>query len=791
MPQNVGFKDGRFLLNGKDFYIYSGEVHYFRIDPKHWDDRLKKAKSLGFNTIATYSPWGWHEIEEGKFDFTGKTHPRRDFVGFVKAVKKAGLYLIARVGPVSNGEMVGEGLPSWLLEDYPEVRAKNFDGTIFEHGKLVSFHHPKFREFVQSWYKKILPIVKKNQFTKGGNIILVQLCNEIGMINWIAAQPDYDESATKVYHTFLEKKYGDVQNLNEAYDSSFPHFQDVHQPDKHDHSILFQRAVDWNRAYQDYFASYFAWLAKEAKSGGIDVPIQANIPHFYDYDTRGRGHYSPMTTMLFKNYTEQTGPVIFGGAYQIRRLDYDNCQDIPFTTEMVRMISDKEVPLVCAEMQTGIMRDYPRLYPTDVELNLKTSMGQGLNGMNCYMLCGGTNPKGLGHFGTYHEWQAPIDSKGNFKAHAVPLAQFGELVSFWGHLISDTKKAVDFTIGFYPPYYETCYVNGEIFQKTFSDRNKLFYDGLVRLVHIAGYNYDCINIESATLEELLKVPALLVYSMDFMAINIQEKLAQYVQKGGVLVLNPYTPYRDLRLHDSNVFLTSLGLELGDVLNERFMMMDGIDSTVHCTIHPFKKGYSSVFAKTQSGKPCGIVKKSGKGKAIILNAGLTHEFDYHIQLMISLLERAGVKKSIFLSNPDLLGTLRVGEKGAFLFLYNYHEVDEETDVVVRLGQNKLVELPKGQYIPARSAMVLPVQFRIDDTLLIEYTTWEILGFGRTNKGYGFNLYGFGPCNLKFKCQRPHDVVLDGQPVSFQYASGYLSLSTEIPEEEAVLEINFKK
>lgn len=789
VSRKAGIKDGRFLLDQKDLFIYSGEIHYFRIDPKHWEDRLGKAKALGFNTIATYTPWGWHEISKGKFDFTGKTHPRRNYLGFVKAVQKAGLYLIARIGPVSNGEMVNEGLPAWLFDQYPEVRAKNVDGTIFEHGKLVSYHHAKYQEFIDKWYAKIFPLVKKNLYTKGGNIILVQLCNEIGMINWIANQPDYDESATNIYRQFLEKSYGSIERVNKNYGTSFPHFEDVHQPDKNEFDIPFLKGVDWNRSYQDYFATYFRSLLKRAKEAGLNVPIQANIPHFYDYDTRGRGHHSPTTTLLFKNYTRESGPVIFGGAYQIRRLDYDNAQDIPFTTEIVRMISHKEVPLVCAEMQTGIMRDYPRLYPTDVELNLKTSLGQGLNGLNCYMLCGGTNPKGLGHFGTYHEWQAPIDSKGHFKPHALPLAQFGDLVATWGRHISQTKKVIDFSFGFYPPYYETCYLSGDVYQKVLSDRNKLFYDGLVRLSHIAGYSYDAVNLEEKSLRDLLKRPVLVVYSMSFMAPNIQKKLVDYVKKGGTLIVNPYTPYQNLNLEDDDTFLKGLGLELDEIVNERFMMMAGRDSTVHCSVHPFKKGYTQIFSKTQSGKPCGIIKKTGKGRAIILNAGLTHEFNYHMTLMDYLLKLAGVRKSIELSNPEILGSLRTDKLGTFLFLFNYHEIDHETNVELRLPQGRTLKLPSNLLLPARTAQVLPLEFQIDPTMTVQYTTWEILGYEKKKRCWIFNLYGFGPLEIKLKTRSPKTVLMDGQPVPFHYRNAHLSIFTEGVEEETVLEIKY--
>lgn len=42
-----------FYLNGQPFRIFSGAVHYFRIVPEYWEDRLRKLKACGLNTVET------------------------------------------------------------------------------------------------------------------------------------------------------------------------------------------------------------------------------------------------------------------------------------------------------------------------------------------------------------------------------------------------------------------------------------------------------------------------------------------------------------------------------------------------------------------------------------------------------------------------------------------------------------------------------------------------------------------------------------------------------------------
>ena len=40
-----------FKLNGKKFRIFSGSLHYFRVHPDHWRDRLRKFRAAGLNAI--------------------------------------------------------------------------------------------------------------------------------------------------------------------------------------------------------------------------------------------------------------------------------------------------------------------------------------------------------------------------------------------------------------------------------------------------------------------------------------------------------------------------------------------------------------------------------------------------------------------------------------------------------------------------------------------------------------------------------------------------------------------
>ena len=49
------YKRQQFYLDGEKFHIYAGAIHYFRTVPEYWEDRLRKLKLAGFNTVETLS----------------------------------------------------------------------------------------------------------------------------------------------------------------------------------------------------------------------------------------------------------------------------------------------------------------------------------------------------------------------------------------------------------------------------------------------------------------------------------------------------------------------------------------------------------------------------------------------------------------------------------------------------------------------------------------------------------------------------------------------------------------
>ncbi len=150
-----------FYLDGDKVKIISGGMHYFRIVPEYWRDRLEKLKNLGCNTVETYIPWNLHEKEKGQFCFTGIL----DIVRYVKTAQELGLMVILRPSPYICAEWEFGGLPYWLLK---------------EEGMRLRCMYPPYLNHVKEYYEKLFEVIAPLQITRGGPVIMMQVENEYG-----------------------------------------------------------------------------------------------------------------------------------------------------------------------------------------------------------------------------------------------------------------------------------------------------------------------------------------------------------------------------------------------------------------------------------------------------------------------------------------------------------------------------------------------------------------------------------------------------------------------------------
>ena len=155
----IGEED--FLLDDEPMRILSGALHYFRVHPDLWADRIAKARQMGLNTIETYVAWNAHSPRRGEFDTSG----RLDLGRFLDTVAEHGMHAIVRPGPYICAEWDNGGLPAWLFQ---------------QPGAGIRSSEPTYLAAVEEYYEHLAPILVPRQIDRGGPIVMVQVENEYG-----------------------------------------------------------------------------------------------------------------------------------------------------------------------------------------------------------------------------------------------------------------------------------------------------------------------------------------------------------------------------------------------------------------------------------------------------------------------------------------------------------------------------------------------------------------------------------------------------------------------------------
>lgn len=346
---SVSHREGAFLIDGKPVFIYGGEMHFFRVLPEQWADRLLKMRRCYLNTVGAYVAWNWHEVEPGQFDFFGP----KDLDRFLAMAERAGLNIFIRPGPFICAEWDYGGLPAWLLKEGCEVRTTE----------------ETYLSFVRRWYKNVNLILGKHLHTRGGGIILYQVENE----DWWSDVP------------------------------------------------------------------YALRLLEMVREDGIDVPVTANE----NPGVRG--------TEIIDTFDDYPLPWQPNHPYMFVP------EGVEYKLEELRKTQPAK-PMMYSEFESGWFSLYGEdgpsarigeIPPAWTDALTKTVIGMGVNAINNYMFCGGTNfAYNQGRPSTSsHDWMAPVGEWGQLSPGYYVLRRIGGFIETLGQQLAVCQPRYELTEG--------------------------------------------------------------------------------------------------------------------------------------------------------------------------------------------------------------------------------------------------------------------------------------------------------------------------------------------------------
>lgn len=673
---------GYFLKNGKPYFVISGEIHYFRLDPKLWEKHLKLLKDSGANTTSTYIPWDWHEYEENKFDFTGETNPARNLIKYIKLCKKVGLDLIVKPGPYILAEYEGQGLPQWLLNKASKnAHAQDENGNVISHD-LMSYMSDEYLHYSFLWYNEIMPIISAHQESNGGPITMMQVCNEVGVFQWLSGKIDYNEKVLKLYNEFLVDKYKSIEKLNSTYGTKYNSFEKLSAPvgkieNKQDYCAYY----DFHLFYRHFYAMYLDTLIKKIKSFNINVQLTHNIPGWI----YGNAAELPMLISTYEEIMRTRDDILFGLDHIPEFVSFRNAHSDLACNKILEAMQPYG-PVWAAEFQCGTREHHVKSDANDLETFYFASLAHGLNSFNYYMFSQGINPVGKGFFGKTFYYQTAATAKAvKSSLYDVIRKVNGFINKEKGNLLQSKTKS-DICVGLYKPYFYTELTTSQMLKDKRLDveklglqfdprfvREEIFFNGLLRGLQTLNFSYDIQDLENTSIESLLKYKQLWITTTEFMDADTQSLLVKYVKMGGHLILYPVIPTMDLYLNKCTNLKEELNIKVSKSPSPNKVTVFEIEDlfTVFRDKQIFESTKNEIVATTENGETCGIRKKVGDGTVTILGFAFGYTSDEHLHLYEKIVFLDGIKRAAKISDPDIQFVIRKGEKYSYLFLLNYH------------------------------------------------------------------------------------------------------------------------
>ncbi|MBV9789468.1 MAG: beta-galactosidase [Chloroflexi bacterium] len=760
----VELKDKQLLIDGEPRLIMCGEIHYFRLRRDEWQDRIDKLKAAGCNAVASYVPWLCHEPVAGQFDLDGHTRPELDLAGFIDLCRDNDLLFLVRPGPFIMAEIKNEGVPFWVYEQHPEAMPVSWDGEPVP-TRTLDYLAPGFLAAARNWYRAVMGVIAPRLQPVGGNIIAVQLDNEIGMLSWVANRSDLTDQLLDDFVAWLRQRY-DQPSLQARYPFDLDEVNSRNvalRSPREEYAPALLR--DLGHYMRHRFARYVATLRGYAEEFGVTgVPFVINIHGTAD----SRGLPFPLgISQLYESYT-QAADYLAGSDHYLGDLDANSFQDLYLINALMDAVNLPNQPLSSVEFEAG-SGDYGETYggrydPSAVDFKIRMCVAQGNRLLNYYLFCGGTNyrlPEALhdgndriAFTGERHGFAAPVNPEGELNYTYAPLARATRAMMAVADRLAVAREEHDrVAFGFIPDYYmtESRYPSSAAMQEIVgnleANRGPGAWEIMARAMLLAGYRFGAVDIQSRDLDPQI-TPAIALGSARYMDGAIQQRLVDYLTAGGGLLLYGELPRFDMEARPCTILSDALGLTpVGSRQASPHYFLSLVAEGWAAPRPEVRTHYAQGFVASRgevllrvydTGEACGFDIPLGSGRAILL----TTAYRCDIALFRSALERLGATAALRHDSPHygIFMTSTASEDGArFLHLLNLDGF-AKTIHLTEHGQPLLDG--RALTLESRAGIMLPLNLRCGDTRIV-YSTAEIAEIGSDA--------------ISFRLTQPEDVI----------------------------------
>ena len=705
---------GQFWLDDQPQLIQAGEFHYFRTPADQWPHRLGLLTAAGFNAVAAYIPWLWHQVAEGESDFDGHSHPLRNLAGFLDLAAELGLWIIARPGPYIMAETINEGIPPWVYSRYPQAAFVGADGRV---QNIASYLHPDFRACVARWYQAVFEVLTPRQVTRGGRIILVQLDNEMGMIPWVRNQLDTNPDTLARFAADLRAEYGARASARyPGADLTETVRAGLGDPRRPEAARLVE---DYRRFYRRYLREYTAFLWSEARTRGLEVPPVINIHGFAN-----GGKTFPIGLSQLIEVMELEGMISATDVYPLV-IGEGNFHQLRMVNAMTTALHNPQQALFSIEFQAGGNADFSNGQASLYDLHSRLCLAGGMRAFNHYLFFDGENDPALSPV-KRHDWGHPVRKDGTRRAHYARYPKLSAVLRVYGEALILARPQTTTAIGFLLDDFMT-EVNTEATQAAAriltQQREVILFDFLARGLALTHRPFRAVELTRDALE-VSQLPTLWVMLERRCPAAVQQKLVDYLHQGGRLIIAGRMCVEDFDHAPCTLLKDALGIrtiQSDEAFTASSIQVFDDPEVPAAFVETYTGDFEAVFATRGSGAVVGFTQPLGRGRAMVFGAAMAVNTLDDLEIVNQLALSLGSQPLFELSQwADI--SLSAGERGQFLFINNYQ--DDSLETTIRYAGQPLLG-GHAVRVPARRGLILPLEWQLTAEVLIHYVTAEIV------------------------------------------------------------------
>ncbi|HBC46084.1 MAG TPA: hypothetical protein DCZ43_03460 [candidate division Zixibacteria bacterium] len=652
----LGIIENKFIIGRDEFFPFSAEMHYFRVEKRYWSICFERIKKAGFRIISTYVPWNLHEIRPGEFDFRGINGPDKDLIVFLELCREFGFKVILKPGPWIKSEWQNGGLPQYIFADEAVVaRDHKSELVMADNGPGVpdsyepSYLHPKYLGHVKRYLGGLVEVIQNYIFPKGP-VFIMQLDEELSFgENSGPFAADYNSHIIgEYYHNYLEEKYQIPGSLPEAYGKKNKSFATIEPPvsieTKKPEDLI--KYFDWLEFKGQVLSKYIQALRERLEGLGVGCLFAVNLAYTDDFS-------------LPANWDALSGEKMLLGMQVPDPKDY--CR----LGRNLRYLGSKTGFSWSPQLFAGHPTDNLDKHPAELRAGatmttryhrylIVSSLAAGLKGMNHYMFVGRDHWLGspLGSDGTVNESYEMV------RKISVALEHIG---------IHTAKPVSKVGIAYHKPYLLQHHLG-------MTGQFSYVYDLIGQTINPLGLDlmnikqdYAVVDIDTENSlddKELYFIP-----TAEYMSQKGQENILKAVQSGKTVVLIGLLPKFNDQFKPCRTLAKGIGM--ATTLDWAPCNITWDKTSVRAIRYGIisSRGSEKVLAKSGT-KVLGACKKVGSGTVYLFTFDISPKLEpSKLELLQSVLNAQKITSPVATSDPKVDLIAQANDKGVILYLVN--------------------------------------------------------------------------------------------------------------------------